>query len=227
MKADRLVRGTYGQKNGDSFRGCAVACLVAETALERHVFGEGTETKLLFPEVLGWPVWLAHLIDALFEALEVDEAVEFPLKVIKAIPEGVDLEGVETKLHIYLLETWPFERNAWPKVQILVESLIALFRRRLNQDPPQTEEWLAVTDSARVIAQEIQSSLQGWLQSPASSGASAWITHNMMREAVQVARIVASTARLIVSERSATSTAQSVQCWAYPQDFSRGQNSKA
>lgn len=83
-KADEVIQGT-GFDNG---RGCFVGC-----TLDRY-------DHELFPVELGWPQWLAHLADAIFEGLPASEAPQFGSNLLAAIPVGVDLEPVRS---VYLI----------------------------------------------------------------------------------------------------------------------------
>jgi hypothetical protein len=76
--ADEIIKGTYWKKG----KGCAVGCCV-------HSDDHGLlETRY------GIPKQIAHLMDEIFERLPNEQAKDFPLAVIKAIPVGADLSKV-------------------------------------------------------------------------------------------------------------------------------------
>lgn len=73
---DQIVQGYYWNEDEDGvFRGCAVGCLLEDPdgGHERY------ETEF------GIPVQLAWLEDGIFEALEPDDAKEWPLRFMQAI----------------------------------------------------------------------------------------------------------------------------------------------
>jgi hypothetical protein len=86
--AEQLIQGT-GFRNGE---GCAVGCTLND--YDHSLY----ETKL------GLPVWLAHLEDALFEALPTKEAEQFAEDFLEAIPIGVDVTQISIPLYIARLQ---------------------------------------------------------------------------------------------------------------------------
>ncbi len=82
MDADELIRGE-GYENG---RGCAVGCI-----LNRY-------NHNAFEAELGLPEWFARLLDHLHENTSKSYWPTFAIRLLKSIPEGVDVEPVENKL---------------------------------------------------------------------------------------------------------------------------------
>ena len=80
--ADEVVQGQGFEEN----RGCFVGC-----TLDNYDHGQ-------FPKELGWPEWLAHLADAIFEGIPESEAAQFGTDLLATVPVGVDLEPV--RFHI-------------------------------------------------------------------------------------------------------------------------------
>jgi hypothetical protein len=87
QEADNIVQG-QGWSEG---KGCAVGC-----TLENYAHSQ-------YPIELGLPEWLAHLQDAIFEGLSLEEAKAFPLQFLEAIPVGVDLEPIRHQLAVLRL----------------------------------------------------------------------------------------------------------------------------
>jgi hypothetical protein len=77
-EADRLVKGQYWEDG----KGCAIGCQVHSNDHAEHA------------RVFGIDVRLSHLQDAIFEALPNDEAMDFPVQFLEAIPEGADTSTV-------------------------------------------------------------------------------------------------------------------------------------
>ena len=84
---DEIVQGVYWE-NG---KGCAVGC-----TLESNNHAE-------YEARFGIPEELAHLEDKIFEGLDLEDAKEWPLRFMKAIPVGVDLSLVHYKFMYWLL----------------------------------------------------------------------------------------------------------------------------
>lgn len=75
-EADAVIQG----QGYDEGRGCFVGCTLQDYDHSR------------FPTELGWPQWLAHLADAIFEGLPKTEAPQFGTDLLDAVPVGVDLD---------------------------------------------------------------------------------------------------------------------------------------
>ena len=102
-KADRLDQGTYGAMNG-AWRGCAVSCSLVDAdgkLPDGTLLEDGRHD--LYPELLGIPEQLAYLEDAIFEALPSSQAMEWPRRFAKAIPDGADLSLVWPRFAVWLL----------------------------------------------------------------------------------------------------------------------------
>ena len=79
--ADEVIQGT-GFANG---RGCFVGCTLDNYNHSR------------FPAELGWPEWLAHLADTIFEGIPKAEAPSFGTDLLEAVKVGVNLEPVRSR----------------------------------------------------------------------------------------------------------------------------------
>jgi len=102
QKADALIKGTYSRMNG-IFRGCAVGCGVQSLNLKRGLTIKHDD-HAEYAKALGVPEWLARLEDTLFENLPEKESKEFPVKLLKVIPVGVNLESVKWKFSAFILK---------------------------------------------------------------------------------------------------------------------------
>lgn len=92
--ADMLVTGTYGKETEGGFKGCSVGCFAHEIAPERP------DRHAVVAEAAGWPIWLVHLSDQLFEGLPAGEREKFHVDLRKAVPVGVDLDPVQYHIAI-------------------------------------------------------------------------------------------------------------------------------
>ena len=115
-RLDQVIQ-RYGFENG---RGCFVGCTLNDYDHDK------------FPAELGWPVWLAHLSDTIFEGLHKSEAPQFGTDLLQAVPVGVDLEPVKNKFLIGLQKrnlkrleafTGPTENRAKDAIKSVIDWL--------------------------------------------------------------------------------------------------------
>ena len=184
MKADELVRLIYWE-NG---KGCAVGCTI-------H-----SDDHAAYETDLGWPQWLAHLEDTMFEGMAEEAAQQFPLRLLTAVPVGFsdwDCLYHDFCTHV-LRDICAFNRKASPDVVDTVDAIIRLH-----------VQWMAVEDhvwlTARSAAESAARSAQSADQPTASSVA--WAAS---RTSARSARSAAqSTMWAIQSAQSAAWMAQS------------------
>jgi hypothetical protein len=124
---DQVIQGAYWEGDGDG-RGCAVGCLTHDPT-----GGHGS-----FPERWGVPVQLAYLIDQIHESLPVEDARDWPLRVMGAIPEGADLSRVWDRWCAWMLRRLVPSAGASAAV---VEVMASLFERAGTGDEPSAAEW--------------------------------------------------------------------------------------
>jgi hypothetical protein len=135
-KLDQIVQGTYWrEENGDS-RGCAVGCLT------HHPRGGHDQ----FPDRWGVPVQIAYLMDYIFEALPVDKAKDWPVRIMSAIPVGKDLSGVYDRWCVWVLRRLVVLAGVSAPV---VEVMASLFERAVEGDEPTNMEWAQAAEAAR------------------------------------------------------------------------------
>lgn len=87
-RADELIKGFYWEDG----KGCAVGCTVHS----------GSHNA--YEDELGIPEWLAHIEDYVFEGLENGESQRWPLRFLKAIKVGSNLEKKKSLILIKVLE---------------------------------------------------------------------------------------------------------------------------
>ena len=88
--ADEIVQGHYWQAG----RGCAVGCVIHDL----DPAAKPSDHKQ-WERLIGVPVAVAHLVDAIFEGLSESEAPDWSVRIIEAIPVGADLSDVYCKRH--------------------------------------------------------------------------------------------------------------------------------
>jgi hypothetical protein len=134
-KADEVIQGT-GFDNG---RGCFVGRTLDAYERDR------------FPAELGWPEWLAHLADAIFEGLPKNKAAQFGTDLLEDVPVGVDLEPLRARFLLTvqrrnLARMESTLNKATPKVILAIKTVIGLLEK---DEPARSAEWSAARSPAR------------------------------------------------------------------------------
>ncbi len=150
-EADRLIRGDYFTGDG---RGCAVGCTVADalaaeqgiTLMEWAANGRPDDWHAEWARVTGLPEWLAHVDDYLFESLPVELSQGWPVRLLEAVPVGVDLTHArEAWLRELVFDT---EHGALASAATALEAAgLVPEAERLRGVPP-TADWSAASDAA-------------------------------------------------------------------------------
>ena len=163
--ADRIIQGHYWEEGGDGvFRGCAVGCLTHSIDSTTE---EGAGRHDLFPELFGLPEWFAHLVDAIHEGLPAGMAVDWPGRLMAAIPESVAIdEAFADRLSIRRLEEIVLPlRGSWPDsvrgqvVEAIEDVVLALKgpsadRRAAARAAAGAAAWDAARDAAGSAARD-------------------------------------------------------------------------
>ena len=94
QKADRYMQNHYFHSYGgpSSWKGCALGCAVQSINKKFDLHLDHDDHTAY--ETLGMPTLFAVLEDAVFEALPMKEAKEWPLQLANATPVGADLSRV-------------------------------------------------------------------------------------------------------------------------------------
>ncbi len=139
--ADEIIRGTYW----DGHRGCAVGCLTHD---ENGGHGQ-------FPTRWGVPIVIARLIDSIFEGLPVDVALDWPARIMGALPVGADLTMVWPHFAVWLLvdpDHGVVRHARTTKAADSIRAVAALYQRRCDGDEPTEKEWRASAAAAAAAA---------------------------------------------------------------------------
>jgi len=103
-----LFDGSYGEIHGGLFKGCSVGC----DAYDILGYPELESPHKITAEYFGFPEWLEHLRDILFENLTEADRLHFHVDLKEAIPVGVDLEPVKHMLTIRRMDRLIYLLNA-------------------------------------------------------------------------------------------------------------------
>jgi hypothetical protein len=156
-QAHAIVKGTYGERVGDRFRGCAIGCSVESIALVEGVKDVSHGDHRLYEQYLGVPIVLAHLEDRIFEGLAAAEARTWPRRFASAIRPGADLSMVGPRFLLDLL-TAPegaVQRGGQtrPQVAAAIGAVIGLFRGWMESGTkPSATQWREARNLAAASA---------------------------------------------------------------------------
>ena len=157
VDANDLVRQIYWE-NG---KGCGVGCTI-------H-----SDNHKVYETELGWPEWLAHLEDRIFEKMSDAAAREFPLLLLEAVPAGFsDWDELHHDFCIFLLhDICEFDRTKYPAVATAIDTVIRLHEKRAEAGD---SAWLKAREAADAAAYSIRSA--HWAAGAATESAaySAW-----------------------------------------------------
>ena len=84
QKADRFIQGSWirSKDTCDIFRGCFFGCM---TQTKENTLETAAKEMCL-------PLWLVSVAEEIFEGMDSEKAVLFPLQLLKSIPVGMDSE---------------------------------------------------------------------------------------------------------------------------------------
>ena len=134
VKADMLLKGSYWD-SGES-KGCSVGC-------HAHELGLGSSDHNGMAEKLGWPEWLVHLQDAIFEGLGNGDSAQWHIDIVSAVPVGAELRPAYHRICARILREigWfsqQTESDEWG-VRDSVESVAKLHDQQCDDQ----EKWSA------------------------------------------------------------------------------------
>ena len=150
-KADEIIQGT-GWKNG---KGCAVGC-----TLENYKHRQ-------YEVELGIPEWLAYLEDRIFEGLQKEDAMKFPVQFLSAVPVGIADDAMYKlrcdldyqRLSILLKEQTKLHPDDDFGVNKALEEVM-----RLNQEyvDPEHEDWSSAWSAESAVRSSARSAESAW-----------------------------------------------------------------
>ena len=137
IAADELVQYYGYWRDG---KGCMLGCL---TGLNEGTH-EAFESRANIPLSLGW------VFDSMFQGLPKEDARAFPMQVLESIQAGADLAHVATRFVMFVLGD--VKRYADDAGKVAIDTCVALYCRRLNNDEPSKGEWFTAESAARSAA---------------------------------------------------------------------------
>ena len=164
-KADEIIQGT-GWRNG---KGCAVGC-----TLENYKHKQ-------YEVELGIPEWLAYLEDKIFEGLQKEDAMKFPVQFLSAVPVGIGDDAMYKlrcdldyqRLSILLKEQTKLHPDDDFGVNKALEEVM-----RLNQEyvDPEHEDWSTAMSAAMSANSSAWSASRSAMSASGSAMSAAWLS---------------------------------------------------
>ncbi|WP_299076647.1 hypothetical protein [uncultured Paraglaciecola sp.] len=156
---DILIRGTYGRDDYGTFKACSVGCLAHD--IDPHA--DEHELHKIVSVFYGYPEWLVHLQDSLFENTEKDIHV----KLAKAIKPRDNWKSVMHVIHWRILQevTLPVAGSSKDVVQQVI-----------NLHKTESEEsaaWSAARSAADSAADSAAESA-AWSAAKSAARSAAW-----------------------------------------------------
>jgi hypothetical protein len=192
--ADQVVQGTVFE-NG---RGCFVGCTL-------HAYDHSR-----FPIELGWPEWLAHLADAIFEGLPRTEAPQFGTDLLAAVPVGADLDRAKVPFLLALQERSLNRLADAPygdPYRAAVQGVVAWLRAGAPAEKAQAVERAAWAAEAAEAAQTARAVAEAEARATARAAWAAWAAQAARAEAVAAEAWAAQEARAARAARAAEAEA--------------------
>ncbi len=145
-KLDMLVKGTYSQGSGASFKGCSVGC----TYQPFRGKVQADNLHALSEPVHGIPQSLTRIRDTVFEWLPEDAAKDWHVNFTIAIHVGADLSMVTSKLMYWLMtDKSGIRKHAKKSTLKIIDKIAELYKQRINGSEPQRSVWLSILEDAR------------------------------------------------------------------------------
>lgn len=198
QRLDQIIQQVYW----DGSKGCAIGCVLHSS------------DHMAFQRQLGLPVFLAYMDEHIFESLPTDEAKQWPLRFIEAVPVGVDLEMVFPRfMHWLLTDSEGIRCHANTETVAIIDRLVELYARRLTGAP---------FDEAAAEAAEAEARAVGWAAAAAArvaprvaeavaARAAAWAAEAACAKQARAApRAAAAAARLAAAEAAEVAVAEEV-----------------
>ena len=176
-KADRLLANTYGEEYYGKFQACAIGCQIWDIAQEKGVRFEDVDSDQRHSIVAsdyGWPEWLCHLEDYIFEGLPEEQQADWPSRLVGAVPVGKNIEPIRHRLMAFIQrDMLPkyFDETKHADVAAAIDQTASLHERAASGDLVSEEEWSAARSAAQSAAQSAAWSAAWSAQSAARSAA--------------------------------------------------------
>jgi hypothetical protein len=147
---DNLRQGVYESDGKYCAVGCSIQTMNAK--LGKH-YSHGDHTA--YEAELGIPRIVARLEDKIFEELQKEDAIKWPLQFMRAVPVGADLEMVWPKFAIWLLgdpKDGVIQYAKTDEQRKVVQDVVDLYAKKVSGVDVSIDEWQVVRDAAYAAA---------------------------------------------------------------------------
>lgn len=172
---DEIVQGLYQLVNKEwasGYKGCLIGCTLPPQPIPDHTSIHAYSVLGVEPvapasgwhgrveEVYGIVEPVGHLLDKIFENLPTEDGQHalFAVASIDTIPVGADLSMVASQLMLDVLTdpTYGVHQHAeeGTEQRAAIETVTALYARRLAGDEPTREEWLDAKETAETAGED-------------------------------------------------------------------------
>jgi len=204
QKHDRFVQGEWiksGRKKAGMHRGCFFGCMMQTS---NSVLSEASEQMNL-------PPWIIHVSEKIFEGLSKEEAVLFPLKLLKAIPVDMDTEKMWKDWNYKILMDKEHGQYKYcgdnAECKKAVKLCAALFKKKKITESAESAARSAESAESAESAAWSAAESAAWSAAWSAAESAAWsAAESAARSAESAARSAESAAR---SARSAARSAES------------------
>ena len=148
---DEIVQGFYQRIDptaASGYRGCLIGCTLPPLPDAAKPV-EGWHVRV--EDEYGIPQTVGYLLDRTFEGLPYGQHAEFAVAAIDAIPVGADLSLVSSHLMVDVLsdpDHGVLRHAGGEDVRAAIDTVVALYRRRVAGDEPSRNEWLRARRAA-------------------------------------------------------------------------------
>jgi hypothetical protein len=145
---DQFITGTYGHMNG-TFKGCDIGCTIHSAKVLGVIPQDtGWDSHETVAKLFGLPIELPQLFDAIFEGT----TKPFAPRWYRVLRHGADYSLVVPKLVIWMADDAEHGLRKIvgddAKSLVLIDCVVALYRRRIEGDEPPQCEWIALANDA-------------------------------------------------------------------------------
>tara|TARA_R110002012_G_scaffold318308_1_gene536357 strand:+ start:13699 stop:14310 length:612 start_codon:yes stop_codon:yes gene_type:complete len=138
--ADRLIQGSWWSHQKGCFFGCAMQ--TDDEPLKKAI----AEMQL--------PAWLVHLSEKIFEGLPKENALLFPVQLLKAIPTETDISEVEHIIAVKRLEPLVIESNG-DEVNNAIQQVIDYHKNTRRTEEERKAAYSVVRKAADLSADSV------------------------------------------------------------------------
>jgi hypothetical protein len=175
--ADMLMSGLYADERKGTFVGCSVGCLLhdAHPQMTTEQIEEIEEKHAAVADAYGYPEWLAHLQDAVFEGLPAGERENWHVQLAEALHSTGDDYDWQAALHRVHAAILRISYRTAGGAGEAVKTVLDLHERAGRGEDVSDDMWSAAEAVATSAA---------WSAATSAAWSAAWSAYQEIRDAV-------------------------------------------